>query len=388
MQSITDIKGKITNYIESISSELKDTALEIWDLKEPSGKEYRSAELLQNLAAKYSFNIIPGAAGLDTAFEASFNKGKGIYKIAFLAEYDALPEIGHGCGHNLIGAGSLGAAAGLAQIAEDLGIEVYLFGTPAEETAGGKINMLNAGCFDNIDFMMMFHPSCLNAVNGNSLAIDSFSIEFTGNSAHAAADPFAGANALDGMITLYNNVALLRQQLRSDARIHFIIKKGGDAVNIIPDRAMGEIAIRAKDRAYLSEVTKKITQIAQASASATFTNHKMTKNMLTYFEMIQNPVLGAFFKDTAAEFGITDFIYRVNAGSVDMGNISHEIPCLHAYLNILENDNIPGHSKAFANAARKEKGLNVMVSAAKIMAVSSMKIVKDEKALRDLGILV
>lgn len=377
------MKKIISGFIDSISNELINSARKIWKFKETGLKEFKSADLLKQIISGYGFEITDKIAGLDTAFEASCNKGKGRYKIAFLAEYDALPYIGHGCGHNLIGPASLGAAAGLAQVAVDQDIEVYLFGTPAEETIGGKIIMLEAGCFDNMDMIMMFHPSTVNSVSGDSLAISSFNVEFRGKTAHASADPFNGINALDGLITLYNSLAMLRQQIRSDARIHFIIKEGGYALNIIPDKAVGEIGLRATDRKYLEYMTDKLYKMVRASASSTFTRSKIYMNMPTYFEMIQNPVLAETFTETAKEFSINDFSYRVEAGSVDIGNISHKIPSLHAYLKILDKDT-PGHSREFARASVSEKAFNVMVLASKIMAITGLKVVKSKELFQKL----
>ncbi len=373
----------ISDFIDSVKDEIIETAKKIWNYKELSQKEYRSSKLLQNILKKHGFEVIDGIAGLDTAFEASFNKNKGVHKIAFFGEYDALPCVGHGCGHNLIGAASLGAALGFAQIAERTGSEVYMFGTPAEETIGGKIKMLDAGCFDNLDFVLMFHPSCLNSVSGDSLAISAFDIEFRGKPAHASADPFNGKNALDGLINLYNSIAMIRQQLRSDARIHFIIRNGGQALNIIPEKATGEIALRATDRKYLELLTKKLKTLAKASASATFTKSRLKKSMPTYYEMVQDPVLAETFIQTSKEYGITDFSYRINAGSVDIGNVSHIIPSLHAYLKIADED-VPGHSREFADASKSDKAMGIMLKASKIMAVTALKVVRDKNLLEQL----
>lgn len=370
------MKNDIAEHVDSIKQELFKAARKIWQYRELSLQEHKSSKLLQSLAEKHCFTVRSGLAGMTTAFEASFNKGRGNYKIAFLAEYDALPHVGHGCGHNLIGTASLGAAVGLSKIAQKAGLEVFLFGTPAEETIGGKISMLEAGCFDEMDFIIMFHPSCLNSVSGDSLAISAFDVTFHGKPAHAAADPFNGINALDGLVSFYNSIAMLRQQLRSDARIHFIIRQGGYALNIIPEKAVGEIAIRAKDRAYLEIITEKIRKMARASASATFTKVNFRMSMPTYYEMHQHPVLADTFLKTAEELGISDFSYRINAGSVDIGNVSHRIPSLHAYLKIADED-VPGHSAEFARAAVKEESLEIMVKAAKIMAITSLKIIND-----------
>lgn len=381
---INEIEDRIIKHIDSQKDEIIFTAKEIWNYKELGMKEFRSSQLLMNMAKKHGFETKSNIAGLETAFKASYNKNKGRYKIAFLAEYDALPYIGHGCGHNLIAASSLGSAIGLSKTAEELDLEVYLFGTPAEESIGGKIIMHDEGCFDNIDFIMMCHPSGINAVYGNSLAISSYEVEFRGKPSHASADPFCGANALDGIISLYNNLAMLRQQLRRDARIHFIIKEGGYAVNIIPEKTVGEVALRAKDREYLKELEYKFNTLLKASANATFTQSRAKLNMPVYYEMIQNPVLAETFIKTAEDFGINKFEYRSNAGSVDIGNISHDIPALHAYLNILENP-VPGHSKEFANAAISHKGLGTMLLASKIMAITSIRIISDPMLFNSLN---
>ena len=371
-----EIATAINQAIDKAADTLRQTALAVWQYKETGHNEHRSADCLCGVLETNGFAVERGLAGLPTAFEGVYNP-QGTRKVAFLAEYDALPDIGHGCGHNLIGAAALGAGIGLKAAAGRLDTAVHVFGTPAEETTGGKIDLLKAGCFNSMDYIIMFHPSMHNAVDGRSLAISAYRITYTGKPAHAAADPFNGVNALDGVVSLYQNLALWRQQLMPAFRVHCVIREGGGALNVIPARAVADVAIRASTASALQGMRDRLKAIAGAAAMATGTSFTMEPHMRTYLEMKQNPVLGRVYKDTAAAFGIQSFIYRQHTGSVDLGNVSHHIPCLHAYMAITDQP-LPGHSPEFAEAARSPRALDVMVTTARIMALTAARCTEPE----------
>ncbi len=226
---------KAQSTIDSLSSDLKELALNIWNNPEIGLEEHTACRLQVDLLKKYGFETECPFAGFDTAYRAVYRGKRPGPKIAMLAEYDALPEIGHGCGHNLIAMVGVGSGIAMRELADELGGDIYVFGTPAEENLGSKVQMSEQGVFDQMDVAMMSHPASYNADCFNTTAVNSYQISFYGKPAHAAGAPYEGRNALDAMINFFNMVNALRQQTKPDVRIHGIITKGGAAPNIIPD---------------------------------------------------------------------------------------------------------------------------------------------------------
>ena len=218
--------------------------------------------------AYHGFTIERGVLDIPTAFIATYDSGKPGPVVAFLAEYDALPELGHACGHHLICMMSIGAAIGLKAVLNETGGSIRVYGTPAEETKGAKVPMAAAGLFQDVDIALMAHPYYAYEKSGESLAMDAIQYEFFGRSAHAAAQPYEGINALDAVIQLFNSINALRQQIKSDARIHGIISEGGKAPNIIPDYAVARFYVRSASRTYTNELVQKVLHCAEGAATA------------------------------------------------------------------------------------------------------------------------
>ncbi|MDQ2652860.1 MAG: M20 family metallopeptidase, partial [Chloroflexota bacterium] len=293
-------------------------------------EEVKSSAACAEFLEQHGFTLTRGVADLPTAFAATV--GAGEPKIAYLSEYDALPGIGHGCGHNLIAIAGIGAGIGLAAALPHLGGkgQVAVFGTPAEEAVGGKVIMANAGVFDGVSAAMGAHPGTIEAVcptvegSGNALACVLVRVTFHGQAAHAAADPFNGVNALNAVIETFNGINALRQHITSDARIHGIITHGGEASNVIPKYARAAFLVRAATQSYVAELTEKVRNIARGAALMTGTELKIEEGTL-HADMRPSYVLGERYKANMEDVGLDLSHGREGRGmhSTDFGDISY-----------------------------------------------------------------
>src|ERR671939_1237518 len=273
-----------------------------------------------------------GTAGMATAFKAELGRAPRP-RIAILAEYDALPGLGHGCGHNLIATSALGAGLAISEVLGELDGSVWVLGTPAEESAapnaGGKVHMVKAGVFDEVDAAIMFHPATETAITPDrSLAARGFEFFFHGRAAHAAGAPEEGINALDAVVLFYNAISVLRQQLRSDARIHGIILSGGAAANIIPDYAAIRYRTRADDSEYLAQVVERVIACAEGAARATGCRLEWNEYMPPYENTVPNAVLMKLMKRNLEALGleVSTARKRQGRGSTDFGNVTRRVP--------------------------------------------------------------
>ncbi|MBB4684057.1 M20 family metallopeptidase [Amycolatopsis jiangsuensis] len=303
---------------------------------ETAWEEHRAAASVPELLDRAGFAVTSAHLGLDTAFHASF--GSGPTKIALCAEYDALPGLGHACGHNLIAAGSVGAALGLAAVADDAGITVEVYGTPAEEGGGGKIELLDRGAFAGVDLAMMAHPAPVDVAEARPFAVSHSRISYTGKSAHAAAYPEAGINAADAFTVAQVAIGLLRQQLPASARVHGIVTNAGDAPNAIPEHAEGRWYVRAETLTELAEVEPRVLRAFEAGALATGCELTVEPESKPYAEFRADEAALAAYRDNALrlgrEFADDAAASRMNRASTDMGNVSQVVPAIHPYIGI------------------------------------------------------
>ncbi|HEV7663365.1 MAG TPA: M20 family metallopeptidase, partial [Chloroflexota bacterium] len=323
-----------------------------------------------------------GTAGMATAFKAELEGRQTSQqrpRIAILAEYDALPGLGHGCGHNLIGTSAIGAGLALQEVIDDLNGSIWVLGTPAEESAapnsGGKVHMVNAGVFESVDAAIMFHPGTETAITlDRSLAARGFEFFFHGRAAHAAGAPEDGINALDAVVLFYNAVSALRQQMRSDVRIHGIILSGGAAANIIPDYAAIRYRTRADDSEYLSDVVERVVACAEGAAKATGCRLEWTEYMPGYENTMPNKVLLNLMSENLRSIGlkVNNERRRSGRGSTDFGNVSRRVPGIEARIAITDKWDVPGHSIEFREAAVSDQGRQAMISAAKGLAMTAV----------------
>ena len=380
----TELKDLVRREIEQNLATLIGISDWMYHNPEIGLQEFQASEKLTDVMAEYGATIQRGVAGMPTAFVADLPGGKPGPRIAIIAEYDALPEVGQGCGHNIIATAALGAAMGLARVTDRLPGSVVLLGTPAEESAvpnaGGKIHMIRAGHFDNLDAAIMIHPMTEDRIDyDSSLVAKGLELTFRGKSAHAAANPHEGVNALDALIVMFSSVGLLRQQIRGDARIHGIITHGGTAPNVIPAMTAARFRIRAADIAYAEELFKRVIACAEAGALATGCTVEWYEYMPAYLNMVPNQALGQAFAANLKNVGrdVNKPQARSGAGSTDLGNVSHHVPAICAYLEICGTE-AGWHSTAVADATITAKGHQAIVDGAVAMAMTAIDVLCDD----------
>ena len=302
--------------------------------------------------------------------------------IAVLAEYDALPKIGHGCGHNLIATTSVAAGVAGKQVVDSLGGTIMVIGTPGEELTGGKAIMVNRGAFKGVDASLIVHPGGGNAVRMNTLACQTLEVEFIGKAAHASAEPEAGINALEAMILSYSAINSLRQHIRDKARIHGIITDGGEAANIVPAHTAANFFVRAEDDEYLEVLKERVIDCFTGASIATGAELKYKWDDIYYAAMNNNLTMGQLFQKNMEMLG--QEIPRGDdspwGGSTDVGNVSRIMPTIHPLVRIAGED-VLIHSPEFAGAAGSEEGFQRMMTAAKAMAMTMVDLVTDPAVL-------
>lgn len=378
---MSDWKEKICSYVDKIRPQIVALSKDIHAAPELKFEEHKASRWLADALTTEGFHVELGAAGLDTALIATHPEISDGPTIAILGEYDALPELGHACGHNLIAGASLGACLALGKVKADLPGKLIFFGTPAEEGGGGKVIMVQAGLFDDIDAAMIFHPSNRTMVTRGSLAITEVEIAFTGRPAHASGSPEKGINALDAVIQTFNGINALRQHIKDGSRIHGIITNGGSKPNIVPEHAAALFYVRAQETGYRDELLEKLHSCAQGAALATGAELSLSKIGHEYKAMKENHTFAAAFKKNLEMLGIEVGPPSGGLGSTDMGDVSHIVPAIHPYIAICSEE-IVGHSHEFAEAAGSERGYDVMISAAKALAMTAIDLFIDSDLMR------
>lgn len=344
-------------------------------------QEYNAAKLLIAEFMKHGFKVETGVAGMETAFIA--RKGRGKPKIGILAEYDALPGIGHACGHNLIAGSALGAAVGLAELVDELDATVIVFGTPAEEgvvqNAGGKVVMIDE--INEADTSIMIHAGPTWGSYGTTNARESFLVEFHGQSSHAGAAPEKGINALEGIILTYQGINALRQHLDRDIRIHGIIKHGGDSPNTIPDYASAHLYVRAPTMPLLEETYGKVKDIVKGAELATGAKSKVTQVANTYANKIPNKVLSDLFRENVGLEGVEypeELAPKRSGASTDFGNVSQVMPALSAYINI---GDVTLHSPGGTEMTCTPEAHDAMIIGAKALAYTAIDLITNPETM-------
>ncbi|WP_350342700.1 M20 family metallopeptidase [Proteinivorax tanatarense] len=376
------MKQKIKEEITNLQERFFEINKFIYENPELGDEEFKAVEKLTSLLADHGFVIEKGIASRQTAFKATYDSKKTGPSVAFLCEYDALPGVGHGCGHNMIGAMGVAAGIGLSKVIESLGGKVVVFGTPAEETNGAKVDMVKEGVFKDIDVAMILHPSAGKSYeSGSSQAMDAIQFEYTGKPSHAAAAPEKGINALDGVIMLFNGINALREHVPSDVRIHGIIKEGGEAANIVPEKAVAQFYIRAKERKYLNEVVHKIRNIAKGAEMMTGATVSISNYEASYDNLKTNNELSQTFNKNLKQAGVEDIEKpKGGAGSIDMGDVSLVCPAIHPYIG-LDHPNVNGHSKEMADLTVTKIAKERLIQGAIAMAFTGFDVIKDKQLL-------
>ncbi len=365
------IKRALIGEVDSLAPDLFKISKYLFDNPETAYEEFKACAYLSDFLKTHDFEVEVGMEGVKTAFLGRPRRKQQERPIvAFLAEYDALPGVGHGCGHNLIAAASIGAALALKPYLSQIPGSIAVVGTPAEEGGGGKILLAEAGVFQRMDAAMMFHPGRLNLPGEEMLGRVKFKAEFFGRAAHASVSPDKGISALDALITAYNNINALRQTFRSEARIHGIITNGGDAPNIIPAYSAGLFYIRAATRDYLNDVVGKVKNCFAAAALASGADYKFEIIPPSFDPIKRNQPLEEKMAGNMRLLGIPIDQDDGRRGSSDIGNLSFYLPAIHLSLAIVDPET-PGHSPVFAEATMSNRGQKAMINAAKLLAMTA-----------------
>jgi len=364
-----ELKTLAIAQINAQQDQLSELALKIHSNPELGFQEVKAATWLTEYLEENGFSTERGICELPTAFRASYGKGKPV--IAILAEYDALPGIGHGCGHNLICTTAVGAGVAARTAIDKYGGNILVIGTPAEEGGTGKARMADRGAFKDLDFAMMVHPGVIDMATFHPLACHNVNVEFFGKASHAASAPEAGINALEALILSYNAINSLRQHIRSKERIHGIITDGGEAANIVPAHSAGNFTVRAEDDSHLNTLRERVVNCLKGAATATGARLEYKWSDYYYAAMKNNMTAARLFADNMKSIGRTAIFPSPNrpTGSTDMGNVSQVVPSIHPFVGIAPIE-VSLHSVEFAEAAASEAGIRGMLDGARALSMT------------------
>jgi len=371
---IEELKASVIGEVEACHDQLRELGLKIHSSPELGFQEVKAAAWLSQYLEENGFSIERGICELPTAFRGSYRQGKPA--IAILAEYDALPELGHACGHNLIAGCAVGAAVASKPAIDRFGGSVLVIGTPAEELYGGKVIMAERGAFDNVDMAMMVHPGVHDTATTQALACIGLEVEFFGKAAHAATRPEAGINALEAMLQSFAAINSLRQHIKDKARIHGIITEGGEAANIVPAHSAGTFLVRAEDDAYLDGLKEKVLNCFIGAAIASGARLEYRWGKVRYAPLRNNLTLARLFRQNMQSLGRKMQLSDPNkgVGSTDMGNVSQVVPSIHPTVAIAPVE-VVVHSPEFASAAASEAGIRGLIDGAKALAMTVVDLV-------------
>jgi len=374
------LKDDVIRAVDRMTDTLLEVSHEIHAHPELAFNEHRAAKLLTDTLRKSGLEPRANVYSLETAFEVEFAGGRPGKRVAVLAEYDALPGIGHSCGHNLIATAALGATLALSEVRSGLAGRVRLLGTPAEEKGGGKELMARAGAFEGVDAAMMIHPAGVNLASMPCICVAEVRVEYHGRAAHASAMPHRGLNALDGLLLAYQAISNLRQHIQHTERIHGIVTDGGLAPNIVPEFTAGEFYVRAANATDLAALKPRVQACFEAGARASGCTVDVQWSGVDYLDLNTSwPLAGKFQKNAEAlgrEFFPIEKMPVGSAGSTDMGNVSYRVPSIHPILAAAPQ-NVVIHNPEFAKWARSEMGDAAALDGAKALAMTAIDYLND-----------
>ena len=366
-----NVKSNFKKSLDEIYNELCDVSAWMYENPELGFEEFKTSKYLVEYINKYASNTIFPTHNLETAFEVTFGD-KGPLTV-ICVEYDALPEIGHACGHNIIATAAIGAGLALRNFVNELGIRVKLLGTPAEEGGGGKIVLLDSGAFEDAACSMMIHPGIENVVNPTFTTIQQYTVEYFGKDAHAAGAPEEGINALDAQIQLFVNASTYRQQMLQTNRMHGVIREGGFKPNIIPSYTKSEWYLRSLNKEGLEKIESDFYNFVNAAAMATKCEVKISSPDYIYQEIKNNQIMYELYQENSKEVGremiLQKDAIRPGLGSTDMGNISQAFPSIHPMLGI-KADGAVNHQPEYAAATITDSGKKAIYDGAYAMGAT------------------
>ncbi len=379
------LKPKVVAAVDRLADELEALSHKIHDTPELCFQEEQACAWLTEFLERHGTRVERGVGGLPTAFRATIEGTGPGPTVAIMAEYDALPGIGHACGHNVIATAGTGAGAALAVALARLPFpgRVQVIGTPAEEGGAGKVRLMEAGVFQGVDAAMMIHGRSGTMVWRPALGIIKVKAEFHGKATHASSWPWRGVNALNAVIQLFVALDQMRQQLRPDARVHGIIVKGGEQPNIIPEYTRADFYLRALTKQYCQELLRRFTACAEGAAAATGCRAEVTPETTIHDPLKPNPTMATLFERNLAfiDFPVDPDDGEAGYGSTDCGNVSQALPTIHPYIRI-SPDGVPGHSREFAQWARSPLARTGLVAGAKALALTALDLLAAPEALR------
>lgn len=382
------LKQQVCNAIDAMAPALIEVSHAIHAKPELAFHEVEAARLLTSRIEAAGLPVTRGAFGLPTAYASSFGPA-GKPEVAILSEYDALPGIGHSCGHNIIATTGLGASLALAQLGAGLPGRVRYLGTPAEERGGGKELMAQQGAFDGVDAAMMVHPAGIDLITMPCICVSEVVVTYHGRSAHASAIPHAGLNALDALVTAYQAIAQLRQHIKQTERIHGIITKGGSAPNIVPDEAEGFFYVRAAYAKDLTPLKKRVQACFEAGALASGCTVDIKWAKADYLDLKTSMPLARSYERNMRMIGRSFFplekVPQGMAGSTDMGNVSHRLPSIHPMISCAPPD-VVIHNPEFARWAASDLGDKACIDGAKALAMTALDYMSDEELRQAAGL--
>ncbi len=380
MVDIADLRRRVTEAVRTDGPELIDLSERLHAHPETAWQEHQSSRWVAALLSEVGVEVTQPDLGLETAFLATY--GNGPFRLGICAEYDALPGLGHACGHNLISAISVGTARALATVADEAGLTIEVYGTPAEEGGGGKIEMLERGAFTGLDLAMMAHPAPVDVAEARPFAVSHSHVSYRGKAAHAAAYPEQGVNAADAFTIAQVALGLLRQQLPHSTRVHGVMTNGGEAPNAIPAHTEGRWYVRADSLEQLAETEEKVWRCFEAGAHATGCELEVTPESKPYSEFrADEQALAAYVRNATAlgrEFASDSPASRMNRASTDMGNVSQVVPAIHPYVGI---DCYPvlNHQPEVADHCVGPVAEKALLDAATALALTAVDVTADRR---------
>jgi len=371
MNNREELRRMALEAIDAARDDLLTLSHDIFEYSELAFEEVRSAERLRNFLSDLGFRV-KDVDGLPTGFVAEIGSGSPV--IAFMAEYDALPEIGHACGHNIIAAAAVGAGLGISSVMDKCQGTIRVIGCPAEESGGGKVIMVDKGVFDDVDVAMIVHPAGEYMADDCSYAVRTFRVEFIGKAAHAASGPQYGINALSAAVEFLVSINAFREHMTDDGRIHAIITDGGSAVNVIPERAELRVSVRGTTSEYMDALAEQVERRVKGASISTGCKYFIEEVGLGCKEIRVNPELSRLFEENFKELGITVAPRGDSKGSTDVGNVSHVVPTIQAYVGIGADAT---HTVEFREASISPQGDEAVINGAKVMALTAIDILSE-----------